>query len=191
MGLEHLGLDMNRNPTIQREGTLLIAGSARTVFDDLNRILGNDGDYYRHRFDVMCLNDMVMHYPGQVDHAYSNEHQTLPKWVAARRPRYLKDFQNKILQHTCQTGLSYQCIWHIPGHGTSGLNAVYVGLGMGYDKIILAGVPIDGTGHYFEPEWKKTNYEKMMRYWDNANKHVFDGKVKSLSGLTRELLGEP
>jgi len=137
--------------------------------------------------NVMCLNDMIMHFPGEVTHAYSNDHHSLNEWVNARRPRTKKDFPNAISIHTCQVGKSNQTIWPWPGHGTSGLNAVYTGLALGYEEIILAGVPMSGEGHYFDPDWKKTNYQNLDRYWVNAKK-MFNGKVKSLSGRTKEIL---
>jgi hypothetical protein len=69
-----------------------------------------------------------------------------------------------------------------------------VGLALGYDKIILAGVPIDGTGHFFDPPGKVVNQflgTNIKEEWNNANRNYFKGRVKSLSGRTREWLGEP
>jgi len=189
MGLSALGINLARCPEVKsRSGVLLIVGSGRCVWDDLDKVLSNDGNYYRVGPDVMCLNDMVMHFPGKVDHVYSNDEKELPKWIEARRPRALKDFPHAILQHTCQKGKGNQIVWPWPGHGTSGLNAVYTGLALGYDEIILAGIPMDGSGHYFDPPWKETNYIPMGRYWKMAAEKVFDGKVKSLSGQTKEII---
>ena len=191
MGINRLGINLSGMPEVKpRSGILVIVGSARCVWDDLDKVLSNDGNYYRRGPDIMCLNDMVMHFPGEVDHAYSNDDVWLPKWIAARRPRTEKDHPTAILQHTCQKGKGTQLVWPWPGHGTSGLNAVYTGIALGYDQIILAGVPIDGSGHYFDPTWKQTNYEPQARYWKNAKQTIFDGKVKSLSGQTKEILNE-
>lgn len=191
MGLSALGINLSQCPDVKtRKGLLLIVGSARGVFDDLDALLTNDGNYYRTPMDVMCLNDMVIHFPGKVDHVYSNDEKWLSKWVEARRPRTVKDHPGVILQHTCQKGLGKHIVWPWPGHGTSGLNAVYTGLALGYDQIILAGIPMDGSGHYFDPPWKDTNYQPSGKYWKMAAQKVFDGKVKSLSGQTREIIGE-
>lgn len=190
MGLEALGVSWGTK--LKFSGSLLIVGSGRCVWDDLMKI-----DYKA--WDVMCINDMVMHFPGPVHHAYSNDHKWLLKWVEARRPRLLKDYPNEILLHSCGVGCNTRIHhWPWPGHGSSGLCAVYTGLGLGYDEIVLAGVPLDGSGHYFDPPWGKTNFQNevpdqdgLPRYWRRASQGVFDGKVTSLSGRTRELLGPP
>lgn len=177
-----LGLSSNQFPDPYKnkhhEGQLIIVGSGRCVWDDLQHIHGP--------YDVMAVNDMIMHYPGPLKHAYSNDAKWLPKWVEARRPRYVMDW-GKPIMHSCNEGAGFR--WPMPGHGTSGLNAAYVGLGMGYDRIILCGIPMDNTGHYFDPPILKTNYDKGMRFWGNLKKihpHVY-----SMSGKTRELLGSP
>ena len=86
----------------------------------------------------------------------------------------------------------------LPGLGTSPLSAVLVGLEMGYERILLAGVPLDDSGHYFDPSDIHTNrfhqdykhQERDLMYWKSAMKE-FKGRVKSLSGNTRTLLGGP
>lgn len=186
-----LGISINQCPSLKRKfsGELLIVGSARCVWKDLERY-SNDGTYYRVP-DVMCLNDMIMHFPGRVIHAYSNDYQRLPKWIQARRPRFVKDLSESILAHSCYGPNS----WPWPGTGSSGLNACYTGLALGYDSITLAGVPLTDEGHYFDPPWKRTNFTKEVpdkdgiKYW-NTGKQIFNGRVKSLSGRTKDLLGE-
>lgn len=188
MGFEALGVTP---PRINRQkDKLIIVGSARCVWEDLDKILTHNEYYLVGPYDVMAVNDMIMHFPGPLEHAYSNDNEMLPWWVRARRPRLVKEFGHP-RQHSCNAN------WELPGHGTSGLNAVYCGIGMGYDRIILAGIPLTDEGHYFEPPWRGTNFTKQVRetpkgprYWEWAAKHVFDGKVASLSGRTRELLGE-
>lgn len=148
----------------------------------------------------MTINDITMHFPIKVKHAYSNDKKMLPKWVEARRPRLRAtvDENRRILQHSCNEGVEYK--WPFPGHGSSGLNACYVGLGMGYEELILIGIPLDNSGHYWEAPWLESRFLREVppgrnpdepRYWENAARKIFDGRVKSMSGRTRELLGEP
>lgn len=146
----------------------------------------------------MCVNDVVMHYPYYVHHAYSNDHQSLPCWVHARRPRYRLDYKESIVMHTQKIGGSLLSIWPWPGFGTSGFNAVLTGLALGYEEIILAGIPLDDSGHYFDPPWVTTKFTKEvptldgeLKHWAEANRVLFQGRVKSLSGRTREVLGAP
>jgi hypothetical protein len=194
MGLDYLGLNPDQFPEFRKKfhGELLICGSGRCAWDDLQKINWTN-------YDVMCVNDMIMHFPGKVTHVYSNDHHMLPNWVAARRPQYKKE--ESIIVHTCHVGSSTMKIWPFPGHGSSSLSACYVGLALGYDSITLAGIPLDDSGHYFDPPWVKTNFlcevpERILnekpypRYWESAARNVFDGKVRSLSGRTKELLDD-
>lgn len=176
---------------------LVIVGSGRCVWDDLAAVNGLQSD-------IMCINDMIMHYPGEIDHIVSCDGYMLKKWWDARRPPLKNQFKRYPQFHTVDNdqGLSGVRTWTFQGGGTSGLFACYVGLYLGYDDIILCGVPIDNSGHYFEPIQMKTNFQREIadsrgrirgdgrRFWINA-KEKFNGKVKSMSGFTKELLGSP
>ena len=175
-------------------GLLIIAASCRCVWDDLEKagMVKNDDP----RPHVMCVNDMIMYYPGKVNHAYSNNHAFLPKWIEARRDQYVTRWETIRNTHSNKMGGRYTWPW--PGHGTSSLNAIYTGLALGYDPIWLCGVPLDDSGHFFEPPWLKTNFVREVadrdggiKYWSNAANKIFENKVKSFSGRTKDLLGEP
>lgn len=175
------------------KGTLVVLGGGRCVWDDL-AAFGMAGN---HNHDVMCVNDIVMHYPGPVKHVYSNDHGMLSKWVSARRPTHITAYYPVQHTHTCRSG-GAQNIWPWPGHGSSGLNAVYTGLGLGYERIVICGIPLDNSGHYFDPPWTRTNFMNEVadrdgepKYWANAAKRIFKGRVKSMSGRTKDLLGAP
>lgn len=172
---------------------LVIVGSGRCVWDDLEQLLPVT-------CDVMAVNDMIMHYPDKLTHAYSNDFDMLNNWVAARRPMF-KQLDGKVRTHCC-----FPCpgaeIHNVKGHGSSGLNAIYVGLELGYDEIIVCGVPLDNNGHYFDAPWIRTNFENeiptkkrpgadQIRFWSRAKETVFKGKVFSMSGRTGDLLGRP
>jgi len=176
----NLGVSINQYPKHKAcEGKLLIVGSGRCVWDDLLKVNRND-------FDIMCLNDMIMHYPERVNHAYSNDWKMLENWLNARRPREAKEF-GRPTPHTCYGPNS----WPWPGHGTSALNACYTALALGYSEVVLAGIPLDDSGHYWAATWKKSNFvkEAATRYWTGARDNVFEGRVRSISGRSHELLG--
>jgi hypothetical protein len=58
---------------------------------------------------------------------------------------------------------------------------------------------LDNSPNYFSPDWEVRNFENevpkrqdgTMAYWEAAAKKCFRGRVKSMSGRTRELLGAP
>ena len=107
-------------------GNLIIVGSARCVWDDLEKL-------HPVECDVMCINDMIMHYRGDIHHICSLDEPMLEKWWEARRPPYKKTFQVIPRMHTRRDleALSERIEnWPFSGGGTSGLFACFVGLGL-------------------------------------------------------------
>jgi hypothetical protein len=182
---------------------VLVVGSARCVWDDL-AAFGPIG-----RYEVMAINDAIMHFP-IVHHAFSHDRKWLPRWLEARRPRYVQ-VGEPIAAHTVMdrcVGLS-ATIWPWQGIGTSALGAVLTALAMGYDRIVILGVPLDNSGHYFDPlpgtnfgpmtKYIGTNFETAVppqngkvRYWSELKAAgVLDDRIRSMSGRTRDVLGAP
>jgi hypothetical protein len=172
----------------------LIVGSGRCVWEDL-ALLGASARSY----DVFAINDIIMHLNLPVAHAVSNDAPWLSRWVAARRPYYRSqvDMDQPIKLHSNKPGEHIDYVWAIPGTGTSGLTAALIVCAMGYDMGVLAGVPMDGTDHYFDPPashpvvYDSHNYAPHFRHWERAQANFFEGKIRSVSGNTRELLGAP
>jgi len=67
----------------------------------------------------------------------------------------------------------------------------FYGLLLGYDEIVLAGVPMTGDGHYFDPPWYRTEFTDRASEmeWKHAIRNIFNGRVSSLSGRTAEWIG--
>ena len=189
--LHKYGISESQLPTVrnyQRTQNLVIVGGGRCVWDDLMEF------GWPHSNDVMTVNDITMHYPGHIRHVFSNDRKMLRPWLDARRPLLVQAQEGPTLIHTLREGVQRAHVWPWPGQGTSGLNAVYTGIALGYSQIVLCGIPLDDTGHYFDPPWVKSNFTNEvpdrpdgMRSW----KEVPLPTVKSMSGRTRELLGGP
>lgn len=183
--------DYPRHPVFTGKG-LVVCGGGRCVWEDMEgfcpHIRGGS-------FHIMAVNDVGMHIPLDVKHWYSNSPKELSAWKNARRPNY----NTSILTHSLDSqngGAKYKWPW--PGHGTSSLNAVYTGLRMGYEQIVLCGVPLDDSGHYFDPPWIGSTFASQvperdgtLKWWGRAAEELFGGRVKSMSGRTRDLLGAP
>lgn len=195
MGIEGLGVNLNACSSLMgtESGEVIILGGGRCVWDDFGSLAPH------HNMKILVVNDVGMHVPYYPKHWYSNDNKMLDKWLQARRPLLKKNIdRGPIKMHTHQTGTGAMNIWPWPGHGTSGLNACYTALALGYEKVILCGIPLDDSGHYFDPPWTKTNFVREVperdgehRWWTMAKRKVFDGRVKSLSGRSRDLLGAP
>lgn len=173
---------------------LIICAGGHTVWSDLKSIPMTPSEQ-NDSWHVMCINDIVMHYPGRIDHFYSNDHRWMPRWLDARRELLVKAFGPVRHTHSCNSGAKYNWPW--PGHGTSTLNAAYTGVAMGYDPIVICGAPLDDGPHYFDPWWQKTNFLRevsdqlhgQLQYWSSARLQHFDNKVYAQSGRTKALLG--
>jgi hypothetical protein len=94
-----------------------------------------------------------------------------------------------IILHSCNKS-DGAIKWPWAGHGTSTLNAVYTGLALGYDSVVICGAPLDNKGHYFEPDSAVSNFDRSgdLMSWKYARDNVFDGRVTSLSGNTKLIL---
>ncbi len=163
---------------------ILVVGSGRCVWEDL---YGYPDDGW-----ILTVNDMVAYYPGPVRHAFSNDHKQLPHWFNGRRRAYTQKWGKNIQIHTLmKSSAPGMTMWPFPGNGTSGLNAAYVALALTTGKVTLAGIPIDDEGHFYDPPWIKSNFtnEATDRVWEHARDNVFDGRVRSLSGRSRDILG--
>lgn len=183
------------------KGTAVVLGSARCIWDDCAKI-----DFTK--VEVIAINNMIMHHKDRVHHGISLHPEEPPLWRQLRwtnqceeshvitHSHRLPENNDNLAPQEFKTRCGLDYLWEIEGGrgGSSGLFAAMIGLALGYDKIILAGVPIDGTGHFFDPPGKVVNQflgTNIKEEWDNANHNYFKGRVKSLSGRTKEWLGEP
>jgi len=73
--------------------------------------------------------------------------------------------------------------WWKPS-GSSALLGVQAALRIGYDRIIVCGCPLEGKNA------KNSSYEGYRRGWE-AHAAEISGKVRSMSGWTRDFLGAP
>lgn len=181
---------------------LVICGDAACVWDDLERFgcanKKGRGSVEKDGWDFLTVNRLVQVFPGRIEHAYSNEPAHLKLFIEARRNEYKKEFEWPRNTHSCNKGAQWRWPWS--GHGTSGLGATLVGVGLGYDRIVLCGIPLDDSPHNGEPSWRQCAFTRseapgtlnsdVNSHWKEAIK-VFDGKVRSMSGRTRNWLGGP
>lgn len=74
--------------------------------------------------------------------------------------------------------------------GTSGLYATGLALFIGARRVILAGIPVDETPHYYPGEGLGSDLAVYRAPWQQLAQ-TLKGRVFSLSGWTRDLLGSP
>lgn len=197
---DYFGLDKRKFPTRligseQDKGPCLVVGTGRNVWEETRGI-----SQTRH---VMCVNDMGMYWPGYIRHWYSNDVEQLPHWSLGRRRVHVDLYGKGWMLHSCFTreGPGYENVhyWPLPGHGSSGLVAILVAIALGYDCIQVAGVPLDDSGHFYDPPdnsqlrhearpWTRFTAETTDRIIERCLP-LFKGRVFPISGRLREALG--
>lgn len=179
----------------QFSGALLILGGARCVWEDVAALPGFSAaePFGKWPGDIMAVNDVGMHVHQFIRHWVTLHEDYMAGWHAYR---YGHNYGNRghVYTHGKKPNPAIQFVWDLPARGgSSGLFACYAALLMGYDRIVLAGVPMDGSGHFFDPPWvNQSQFGRADRIeWEWARENVFANRVRSLSGITRDMLGAP
>jgi len=182
---------------------LVICGDAACVWEDLEafgcRSNEGRGKVAKGDWHFLTINKLVETFPGRIHHSYSNQPHLLMAFIAARRSEYKAEFSGPEHTHSCNEGAKWRWPWG--GHGTSGLGATLVGLGLGYEQVVLCGLPLDDGPHNGEPPWRRCAFATreaagpkdggVNSHWKGAIALAFEGRVKSMSGRTKEWLGAP
>jgi hypothetical protein len=179
-------------PTARGKGSLLVIGSGTGVWEDLRQCDQRHGDQ-----DRLAVNDMMTYYPGRLQHGVSLHTDKLPGWTFGQYYRGAKAGWPPMQVHSHQPSDQVQHVWPLTREGgTSGLFGVLIGLLMGYERIILAGIPCDDSPRFFDPPWQlhtqfglETVHQEWLRVRDGVP--LFKERVRSLSGNTAKWLGKP
>lgn len=170
---------------------LLIVGDATGVIKDLNEFLD-----FGVEFDTMAINYSVKIIPWQVEHFVAGD-------------SHMKDMQ--ALAATMKNGCIKHC-WNpnskgfdirwirngVPGwNGTTANLCAKIGIALGYTRLVLAGVPMDGSGNWYAPLLKKNDiklrkdHRQHLWKWTEIASRPIGRLIRSMSGNTAELLGKP
>lgn len=183
--LEHL-------PTVEPEVALaklaFVVGGAQCVWNDLTHVrnLVAEPDI------VVAVNDVGTVYPFPLDHWVSYHTSLLVKWVDKRRRNGFPDAK---------------CLWtgaarpsnsdrNIKVFRESGGSSGYLGTRVALahaEKVILVGVPLDPEMPHFNDSHSGKPWKDGKTYFDRWKDKAPElrGRVRSMSGMTRALLGEP
>lgn len=175
------------------EGELLIVGGGRCVWEDLERLGPVD-------YDIMCVNEVGLRFPGRIEHWFTNHGEQFPYLISLRNMGQTGRTWGPKYTHTmmdCPHSQKADFVWPLPIRGNSGLGAILVGLALGYRKIHVAGVPLDDSGHFYDPpegHWlqegakglsAKVKWSNFARHYDkileNDTKQAYKGRVTFLS----------
>lgn len=150
---------------------------------------------YESPHDVIAVNDAGWLYKDRVDHWVTLHPENFPKWLERRPERDGIEFWTAGDRAHRYDRLDFNTLGHW-GCGSSALFAVTVGLYMGYDRMVLCGVPMMSVPHargasdWDGKPWPDKEVEIHRQGW-TYHKDKIAGAVRSMSGWTADLLGKP
>lgn len=154
---------------------LLIIGSAPCIYADLEALLPLFDDL---QYDVMLVGmDSTDKYLDRVKYFATYHPADIPESIRRRQEAGGNtDFQ--VISHIAGEGIHIVFPYQQPS-GSSALLGVLFATKIGYQKIILAGCPLEDE--------KYTNFRQGWQ----AHLDEYVGRVRSMSGWTREFLSPP
>lgn len=162
-------------------GPLRIVGSARCTWDDLRAAPFQDAP-------VMALNWTGIFLP-DVMHWASLHREICAPILAAREAYHKLKPQRQMITHAWKKSApGVDCVWFGDiAPDFSGCFAVMLALTLGYSPIVLCGVPMDASGHYYDAHdaLAKDLSPTNDSWYALAREHAHE--VFPTSGWTREL----
>ena len=181
----------------------LVVGGAYHVDQDLDQLRKKIAPHnLEDIFYIAVINDQIATFEERVDLFITLHGEKVGKWLQNRPQEWNWDFDvynYRTHQHNLEytEGLNFYELEH-KWRGSSGLFAVQVALlELGFRKVILAGIPMTTEANKFrrEKQWKQGDkYKEGWSYLiQHPEKQKFDinQHVRSMSGWTKEQLGEP
>lgn len=172
----------------------LIIGRAAGVWDEVERARALA------HFDLtIVVGRAAVDYPGEIDHWVSWHADLFQVWMplrakagAAPAKRLWSGVHPGGRLPAGRRALPYPVVYLKSEGGSSGFLAVQVAMEPinAANKIVLAGIPMDPSrSHYDQPgDWRDAiPYRKVWEQYADQLR----GRVKSMSGWTAKLLGEP
>lgn len=172
---------------------IIILGIAQCLEQDLGEIcFGRAEDFDFLAVGLDCSDRVLF----DIQHAASYHPEEFPEFYA-RRKKIGGNLDYKTHSHETGKGRKGEVIftpdyiWPLidrhPFSGSSSFLGAQASIALGYKKIILCGCPMSGP-NILAP--KKSAYDTFQKGWI---KHVdkLEGKVRSVSGWTKDFLGYP
>lgn len=186
--------------------TLIVCGSAPCLFDDYNNVSPWD--------DVMLVNGACTAL-SVAEHMLAGHTDKAEAFVAARRKTFpeakpIRVHATMTDKHLAEAKVLFPSVtdWHSKDMctgATSVAKGVRIGFKLGYDRVVICGAPMDGSGYFKgeapvghdchrigDPEKQAHRVmEGYRRKFKKLAETEFKGRVFSMSGFTRQVLGGP
>ena len=166
----------------------LVVGGAACLQRDLDVVR----PLLAERHIIVSMNRTGAEWPGPLDHWVSLHPELFPSWITERHRLGHPPCDSLWTGTGRPTGPKLPEFRRTPNWGgSSGLLAVSCAMTLGASRVVLAGVPLDfQQGHYYSPDKRWHDGGNYRHAWERKL-DVLQGRVRSPSGFTREILGEP
>ena len=172
----------------------LVIGSGENVWQEVQHARDLVGEFDA----VYCVNQSGIDYPGAFDFWVTLHPEFIDKFSAERRSLGLSNgyaivapLEDEIKQHAKKGNVSRRVSYkweRCPWSASSGIYAAKVAMEDGH-HVVLAGTPMMPIPHYRTKQPWRDCFTYMQGLRESLQ--YLQGRVKSMSGLTRELLGDP
>lgn len=178
---------------ICKEKTVLVTGDGLSLKEDVEKFESWDIPH-----DLFCCNRSLLFFQRPVNHWAAVDSEEC-MWLA----QYYNPDNGHFLRHSIGACGGFDVYWTAKGTqtefgrrlwiGNTGYFAILCAIGMGYEKIIVAGMPLDRERHWYDPEgtegpiWLGDTYTIWL---DFRTKCLNSYKARSLSGYSAAILGE-
>lgn len=146
---------------------------------------------------VVAINDVGIVVTSRLDHWVTLHANKFPNWEALRREKH-PDAPTDYITWGRPDAMHYaQSTERVIGTGSSGMFAAQIAITrLRCRRVVLCGVPMTRTPHFDASVVHVAGrpWREAESYWKNGwakHQDMLRGKVKSMSGRTRELLGAP
>ena len=170
----------------------LVIGRANGVWQEVNEAVLKFGPFYQ----TIAINSAGCDCIIPFGHWVSFHADLFPLWITKRKAlgKSVEGITFWTNSHgrkrtSVEKELDVRQVFWTDG-GSSGMIAVRVALGLGAERVVLAGVPLDPErGHYNMPgQWDEALIHRKA--WEKCLIELAP-TVRSMSGWTREKFGEP
>lgn len=184
----------------------LVIGCAANVWEDLKAAEALT------KYDaVYCVKQMGVHYPKKFDVWVTLHPEAMDVYEIERKALGFPNGYQIVAPPPEELGMhgkkgniarrvSYR--WNKDSNmsASSGIYGAKVAMQDGFERIVLAGIPMTPEGGHFLPEGKTVAGRTRGKVWSDHASFVcgfnfaipfLKGKVKSMSGHTKEVLGAP
>ena len=134
--------------------------------------------------DVGAVNEAGINYEGRLTLWATLHPEKAAKWHKAREQAG-RNSDFLAVSHKRVAGARVDEIYPETSKGSSGLYLCEIAIALGYQRIIVCGMPMDDRPHFFD-EKRWMDFRAYRKGWLQAS-----SKIRSMSGWTREVLGAP